>query len=87
MFSMAEINKLSPEQALKKLRQSDASKSKNAQLDEKNAELDEDIKRMREQRLRLERRQKKRDQVSNYSRPYRELAGATAFLPFIVMVT
>lgn len=58
---MAEINKLSPEKALKKLRESDGPKSRNAQLDEKAAELDEEIKRMREQRLRLERRQKKRD--------------------------
>jgi hypothetical protein len=58
---MAEINKLSPEKALNKLRESDARQSKNARLDERNAELDEEIKRMREQRLRLERRQKKRD--------------------------
>ena len=54
---MAEINKLSPEKALKKLRESAAPQSKNAQLDEKTAELDEEIRRMREQRLRLERRQ------------------------------
>ena len=58
---MAETNKLSPEKALKKIRESDAPKSNNARLDEKNAELDEEIKRMREQRLHLERRQKKRD--------------------------
>jgi len=56
---MAEINKLSPENALKKLRESDA--PRNAQLDEKTAELDGEIRRMREQRLRLERRQQKRD--------------------------
>jgi hypothetical protein len=58
---MAEINKLSPEKALKKLRKSDTQNSPDARLDEKNAELDEEIRRMREQRLRLERRQKKRD--------------------------
>jgi hypothetical protein len=60
-ISVAEINKLSPEKALRKLRESDAPQSKNAQLDEKTAELDKEIRRMREQRLRLERRQKKRD--------------------------
>jgi hypothetical protein len=58
---MAEINKLSPEKALKKLRKSDTQNSPNARLDEKNAELDEEIRRMKEQRLLLERRQKKRD--------------------------
>jgi hypothetical protein len=57
---MAEINKLSVEKALEKLRQSDSSKSKSAQLDEKDAQLDEEIKRMREQRLRLERHQRRR---------------------------
>ena len=56
---MAEINKLSPEKALKKLRESDV--PRNAQLDEKTAELDEEIRRMREQRLRLKRRQQKCD--------------------------
>ncbi len=56
---MAEINKLSVEKALERLRGSDTPKSKNTLLDEKNAKLDDDIKRMREQRLRLERRQRK----------------------------
>ena len=58
---MAEINKLSVEKALEKLRGAEAKKSKKAQLDEKDAKLDEEIKRMREQRLRLERHQRKRD--------------------------
>jgi len=58
---MAEINKLSVEKALEKLRSSDAKKSKSARLDEKDAELDEEIRRMREQRLRLQRHQRKRD--------------------------
>jgi len=54
---MAETTKLSVEKALEKLRGSDP-KSKNAQHDEKIAALDEEIKRMRAQRLRLERRQR-----------------------------
>lgn len=58
---MAEINKLSVEKALEKLRGSDAPKSTSTRLDEKDAELDEEIRRMREQRLRLERLQRKRD--------------------------
>ena len=57
---MAEINKLSVEKALQKLRERDPLKSKNARLDEKDAQLDEEIKRMREQRLRLERHQRNR---------------------------
>ena len=58
---MAEINKLSVEKTLEKLRNNDAQKSRSEMLDEKDAELDEEIKRMREQRLRLERHQHKRD--------------------------
>ena len=58
---MAEINKLSVEKALEKLRASERTKSKNAQLDEKDAALDEEIARMRAQRLRHERHQRKRD--------------------------
>ncbi len=54
---MAEINKLSVEKALQKLCGSDSLKSKNARLDEKDALLVEEIRRMREQRLRLERHQ------------------------------
>ena len=57
---MAEINKLSVEKALEKLRGSDPLKSKNARHDEKAAQLDEEIRRMREQRLRLERHQRSR---------------------------
>jgi hypothetical protein len=57
---MAEINKLSVEKALQKLRGSDPVKSKNARLDEKDAQLVEEIRRMREQRLRLERHQRSR---------------------------
>jgi hypothetical protein len=58
---MAETTKLSVEKALEKLRGSDPPKSKNARFDEKIDALDEEIKRMRAQRLRLERRQSKRD--------------------------
>ena len=57
---MAEINKLSVDKALEKLRASDPSKSKDARLNDQIDELDEEIKRMREQRLRLERHQRKR---------------------------
>jgi hypothetical protein len=57
---MAEINKLSVEKALEKLRGSDSPKSKNDRLDEKEAQLDEEIRRMREQRLRIERHQRSR---------------------------
>jgi hypothetical protein len=57
---MAEINKLSVEKALQKLRSSDAQKSKNARRDEEAEALDEEIKRMRAQRLRLEQHQRKR---------------------------
>ena len=56
---MAEINKLSVEKALDKLRK-DAPKSKGEQRDEKMEELDAEIKRMRAQRLRLERQPPKR---------------------------
>ena len=57
---MAEINKLSVEKALQKLRGSDPPKAKSARLDEKDAQFAEEIKRMREQRLRLERHQRSR---------------------------
>jgi hypothetical protein len=57
---MAEINKLSVEKALQKLRESDSMKSKTARLEEKDAQLDEEIRRMRQQRLRLERHQRSR---------------------------
>lgn len=51
---MAETTKLSVEKALQKLRNTDP-KSKDAQHSEKMDALDEDIKRMRAQRLRLDR--------------------------------
>jgi hypothetical protein len=59
--TMAETTKLSVEKALEKLRGSEPRKSKNARLDEKIDELDEEIRRMRAQRLRLDRHQRKRD--------------------------
>ena len=59
---MAEINKLSVQKALEKMRGSDAPQSKNAQFEGKIDALDEEIKRMRAQRLRLERRQGRRGQ-------------------------
>jgi hypothetical protein len=59
--TMAETTKLSVEKALEKLRGSDPSKSKNAQLDEKIDALDEEIKRMRVQRQRLKPQQSRRD--------------------------
>ena len=59
---MAETTKLSVEKALDKLRKADATpKSKAVRRDEEMEVLDEEIKRMRAQRLRLERRQRKTD--------------------------
>jgi len=52
---MAETTKLSVEKALEKLRGADETKSRSAQRDAEMAELDEKIKRMRAQRLRLDR--------------------------------
>jgi DNA-binding IclR family transcriptional regulator len=57
---MADTSKLSVEKALEKLRKSDGPKSKSEQHDRKMDALDDEIKRMREQRLRLERHQRKR---------------------------
>ncbi|WP_314956114.1 hypothetical protein [Bradyrhizobium cosmicum] len=57
---MADTSKLSVEKALEKIRESDQPKSKNSRLDEKTEALNEEIKRMRAQRLRLERQQGKR---------------------------
>src|SRR5215472_3011835 len=57
--SMAETTKLSVEKALEKLRGGDEPKSNSVRLDEKIDELDEDIKRMRAQRLRLVRHQRR----------------------------
>jgi len=55
---MAETKKLSVEKALNKLREADELQSKSARREQEMDELDEEIKRMREQRLRLERRQR-----------------------------
>ena len=55
---MAETTKLSVETALEKLRGTDTPKSRNAQLDEEIEALDEETKRLRAQRLRLERHQR-----------------------------
>jgi hypothetical protein len=57
---MAETPKLSVEKALKKLRESDE-KSKNSSRDEEADALNEEIKRMRAQRLHLDRQSSKRD--------------------------
>lgn len=56
---MAETTKLSVEKALNKLRK-DEPKSKSEQRDEKMEALDAEIKRVRAQRLRLERQSPKR---------------------------
>jgi hypothetical protein len=53
---MAETTKLSVEKALEKLRKSDQPKSKNDRRDEKADALNEEIKRMRVQRQRLDRK-------------------------------
>jgi len=58
---MAEINKLSVEKALNKLRANDAKQSKDAVFNDKIDVHDEEIARMRAQRLRLEQHQRKRD--------------------------
>jgi len=49
VLNMAEINKLSVEKALERIRGCDAPISKNARFDEKIDELDEEIMRMRGQ--------------------------------------
>jgi hypothetical protein len=56
---MAEKGKLSVEKALEKLRRGDAPKSKNARRTDEIQALDEEIKRLRAQRLRLERPQRR----------------------------
>ncbi|QQO12435.1 hypothetical protein JJB99_23505 [Bradyrhizobium diazoefficiens] len=53
---MAETTKLSVEKALEKLRKSDQPKSKNDRRDEKADALNEEIRRMRVQRQRLDRK-------------------------------
>jgi hypothetical protein len=56
---MADTKKLSVEKALNKIRADDGVKSRSERRDEEMDALDEEIKRMRAQRLRLERRQRK----------------------------
>lgn len=56
---MAEISKLSVEKALEKLRAADKPKSRSARRIEDMEALDEEIKRMRAQRLRLDRQQRR----------------------------
>ena len=58
---MAEINKLSVEKVLDKLRASDVKHSKDALFHNQIDALDEEIERMRLQRQRLEQHQRKRD--------------------------
>jgi hypothetical protein len=58
-FAMAETPKLSVEKALEKLRAADAPKSKDARRAEEMDALDEEIKRLRAQRLRLDRHQRR----------------------------
>ena len=57
---MADTKKLSVEKALNKLREADVRQSKSTQRDEEIDALNEEIKRMRAQRLRLERPQRKK---------------------------
>lgn len=56
---MAETTKLSVEKALNKLREADAQQSKSDRVNEKIEALEEETRRMREQRLRLERHQRR----------------------------
>ena len=58
---MADTKKLSVEKALNKIRGDEAVQSRSGRHDEEIDALDEEIKRMRAQRLRLERHQRKRD--------------------------
>lgn len=58
---MAGTKKLSVEKALEKIRRDDAAKSGSDRRDQEMDAIDEEIKRMRAQRLRLERHQRKRD--------------------------
>jgi hypothetical protein len=58
---MAETKKLSVEKALNKIRAEEAPKTRSERREEDMDVLDEEIKRMRAQRERLERRQRKQD--------------------------
>ena len=64
---MAEINKLSVEKALDKLRAGDARQSKDARFNDKMDVLREEIERMRTQRSRLEQHQRRRDKEPTHS--------------------
>ena len=55
------INKLSVEKTLDKLRANDAKQSKDTLFNDKIDALDDEIERMRTQRLRLERHQRRPD--------------------------
>jgi hypothetical protein len=56
---MAETTKLSVEKALNKMREADTPKSNTTRMNEEIDALDEEAKRLREQRLRLERHQRR----------------------------
>ena len=56
---MADTKKLSVEKALNKIREADARQAETTKREREMDELDEEIKRMRAQRQRLERHQKK----------------------------
>ena len=56
---MAETKKLSVEKALNKLREADAQKSGTSNVDDRIDALEEETKRLRAQRLRLERHQRR----------------------------
>ena len=56
---MAETPKLSVEKALEKLRSADAAKTRDTRRTEEMDALDDEIKRMRAQRLRLDRHQRR----------------------------
>ena len=58
---MADTEKLSVEKALNKMRAEETPKTRSEKRDEEMEVLDEEIKRMRAQRARLDRHQRKRD--------------------------
>jgi hypothetical protein len=58
---MADTEKLSVEKALNKIRAEEKPKTRSEKRDEHMEVLDEEIKRMRAQRARLDRHQRKRD--------------------------
>jgi hypothetical protein len=58
---MADTEKLSVEKALNKIRAEEKPKTRSEKRDEAMEVLDEEIKRMRAQRARLDRHQRKRD--------------------------